>query len=187
MESENNSNVDDQLNELIEDNQAGTKKNKALKRKIFGKNITIFILLVIIIILLLRGCSPQEGTFDNNKIPVLERSEYIENEVEDTKTPHIDIPLVHDIAVTKKAPYVKLYNPKTNTGKYYLQYAFYLVEGDELIYESNLVEPDYKFSVDFARLLKKGEYDAYVKIRTFRISDLSECNGVTNNLTITVE
>lgn len=185
-----NDEVAKQVDQLIKDNEADAKKNKKLKRKVAGKNITILALIVVIIILLLRSCSGQgvsNPLVPETKTPVLERSEYIKNETEAVVVPRIDIPLVYDIVVSEKAPYVTLYNPKTNADKYYLQYAFYLVEGDELIYESNLVEPEYKFSVDFASLLQEGEHEAYVKIKTYKISDLSECNGVTNNLTITVE
>lgn len=179
-----------QVDQLIADNEVDVKKNKKLKRKVVMRNITIVALIIVIILLLLKSFGDKGVStplVSEKKTPVLETSGYFKNETEDVVVPRIDVPLVYDIKVSEKAPYVTLYNPKTNADKYYLQYAFYLKEGGELIYESNFVEPEYKFSVDFASLLHEGEYEAYVKVRAYRISDLVECNSVTNNLTITVE
>lgn len=162
-----------------------SKKNKKLKDKLGNKKIAIVVLVIVLLILLLRSC----GIGDKNIGPNIEQSGFVEQE--DTHPDHVDgytaIPVVDDFSVSKSKPYVTLYNPESNAGYSYLQYRFTNLETGEVIYESNLVEPGYKFSVPFGEMLEAGEYNVLVEILNFDYDDYTtRKNGGQSEIIVTV-
>lgn len=184
----------DELKELNE------KFEEEKKRK---KNYRLLSLveLIIIIILLLKGCAgdpSMRGVWwvDDNKTPLVEEDfpeiedqEYIEWEkqfTEEAETNRIDIPVISDFEVSKSSPYKMLFNPKSNTGKYYLQYTFTVNGQEEPFYQSKLIEGGYKFSVDFGSLLDIGEYKVSVRTSTFEYETYNQKSGDVHEITVTV-
>lgn len=172
-----------------------SKDENKLKKKNRIKNVIIIILMIVILILLLRSCIKHDNPLINLVSQQLENSDYKTN-ANDVETGRIDVPIIEDVTVSEDFPYITLYNPSTNADKYYLQYELYLTEGGELLYQSNMVEPDKKFSADIIAPLKTvlGDsyksgvvYDITVKVRVYRVNDLVEVNGITNDIKINVK
>lgn len=171
------------VNDVISDNQESEKKKRQLKRKVVTRNIIIGILLVIIVLLFLKVFNDND--FLINRVINQEESEYV-NANKDSK--HIDIPVIIDTTVTKEQPYMNFCNPDTNADKFYLKYELHSRDDDSIIWESDMVEPGKKFSVDLYTLLsyESGNHYCYVKVRAFDMNTMDEKNGITNNVIITV-
>lgn len=61
---------------------------------------------------------------------------------------------------------------------YYMTFALYLEDNDELLYQSGLVEPSmYIQQMNISRALTEGEYDAYVFIQPYRSDRITKCNS----------
>ena len=179
--------INEKVDNLVEQNEKVEKKNRKLKTKVGIKNIMILGLIVVIILLLLKGCGSNHDYSPVTKPAVdLETSDYVEPVK--AQSPHIDIPILADFEVDKTNPYCTLSNPETNADKFYLQYEFYIEGSEEPIYTSKMVEAGKKFSADIYNALdgKAGTYEAAVKVKTYSVDDLTEKNGVTNKVTITV-
>ena len=174
------------VDDLEKIDKADEKKKKKLKRKVLIRNIIIGFLLVVIIILLLRSCG-KDNDLLINRVFNTETNEFVEPEVK--KSERIDIPVVIDALLTADAPYMSFYNPDTNADKFYLKYELHSRNDDSLLWESEMVEPGQKFSADIYNALGgvEGTYYAYVKVRTFEFNTLTERNGTSNNVIITIQ
>lgn len=169
---------------LIEDNEDLEKKTKQERVKKNIYKIGFIIAIIIIIILLLRGCSGNEKEVPRI-LPELETAGLIERQAEEVKkAPRIDIPVIQSFTVSKNQPYVDLYNPETNKGNYYLQFAFTVVGEETPFYESKFVEGGHRFSVNIGELLEIGEYDTYVTVRSFEENSLEEKSGDKHIITV---
>ena len=187
--SEEQARPQEAINEMIDDNKYLEKQNKRerIRKNIY--KIGLIIAIIIIIILLLKGCSKERNlTIRNTKIPELETSALIEQDipVDETKSPRIDIPVIQSFIVSKAYPYKDLYNPETNKGRYYLQYSFTIDGESEPFYQSKLVEGGYKFSVNIGELLEVGEYQVHITTSTFEEGTLEPKSGDDHVISITV-
>ena len=71
---------------------------------------------------------------------------------------------------------------------YYMTFALYLKENDELLYQSGLVSPNnYIQKMEISRPLKKGSYDAYIVIQPYRSDKKTKTNQGVVNLTLNVK
>lgn len=63
-------------------------------------------------------------------------------------------------------------------GDYYMTFALYLKDGDELLYKSGLVAPGKHIQkITLNRALSAGEYDAYVFLQPYLSDMKTECNN----------
>ena len=69
---------------------------------------------------------------------------------------------------------------------YYMTFALYLKENDELLYQSGLVSPNNYIQKMEIRPLKKGSYDAYIVIQPYRSDKKTKTNQGVVNLTLNV-
>lgn len=177
-----------EVNEMLEDAEDLERQAKAEKRKKNAYKVGLVIAIIIIIILLLKSCTTSKNLTDNTKIPEFETAGLIERETEavEHKAPRIDIPVIQSFVVSKSQPYVDLYNPETNKGNYYLQFAFTIDDESEPFYQSKLVEGGQKFSVDIGNLLGVGEYQAHVTTSSFEDGTFEQKSGDDHIITITV-
>lgn len=77
---------------------------------------------------------------------------------------------------------------KGKTDLYYMSFGLYLKDGDELLYQSGLVAPGkYIQKMTMNKPLKKGTYDAYVKIQPYRSDKKTETNAGVVNLKLNVQ
>ena len=176
--------LQEQIEQQDKDLDDAEKKKKKLKRKVKARNIVIVILTVIIILLLFRSCAAKDNPFIN-RIMQFETNQEEEYNTEQTTAPHIDIPVIGTINVSKDKKQITLYNPDTNADKYYLQYE--LTVGNNTIYQSNLVKAGDKFKVNVYKLLDKGNYEGVFKVHAFKVDTMEEVNGLNNKLVINVE
>lgn len=71
---------------------------------------------------------------------------------------------------------------------YYMTFALYLADKDELLYQSDLVaHGNYITNMELTRALKKGTYDAYVVIQPYRSDKKTETNSGVVNITLNVQ
>lgn len=178
--------INEKVDNLVEQNEKVEKKNRKLKTKVGIKNITILGLIVVIILLLLKGCGSDSYSPVTKSAVDLEDSAYVSPQQQ--KSDHIAVPILGAFTVTADSPYCTLSNPDANADKFYLQYVFYVEGEDTPFYESKMVEAGKVFSADIYNALdgKAGTYEAAVKVKTYSVDDLTEKNGVTNKVTITV-
>ena len=165
------------------------KNRKYLKRKVLIRNVIIGVLIVIIVLLFLRIYNSKDRDYLINRVFNQETNDYIENKGNDKEQEigRIDIPVLIDTTISEDQPYMTLYNPETNADKFYLKYELYNKADDKLLYSSEMVEPGQKFSANlFDVFQKEGTYNCYMKVRTFEFGSMDERNGITNNITITV-
>lgn len=177
--------LQDQIEQQDKDLDDAEKKKKKLKRKVKARNIVIVILTVIIILLLFRSCAAKDNNPFINRIMQFETNQEEEYNTEQTTAPHIDIPVIGTINVSKDKKQITLYNPDTNADKYYLQYE--LTVGNNTIYQSNLVKAGDKFKVNVYKLLDKGNYEGVFRVHAFKVDTMEEVNGLNNKLVINVE
>lgn len=72
--------------------------------------------------------------------------------------------------------YTGVFDPPTDC--YYLSFALYLKDNDELLYESKLVEPgQHLTNIEISRPLAAGTYDAYVFIQPYMSDQATPCNN----------
>lgn len=103
---------------------------------------------------------------------------------------------IEAIGYSDKAQTIKV---KTKDGKshkigvesksdcYYMTFALYLKENDELLYQSGLVSPNNYIQKMEIRPLKKGSYDAYIVIQPYRSDKKTKTNQGVVNLTLNVK
>ena len=104
---------------------------------------------------------------------------------------------IEAIGYSDKAQTIKV---KTKDGKshkigvesksdcFYMTFALYLKENDELLYQSGLVSPNnYIQKMEISRPLKKGSYDAYIVIQPYRSDKKTKTNQGVVNLTLNVK
>ncbi len=71
---------------------------------------------------------------------------------------------------------------------FYMTFALYLKENDELLYQSGLVSPNnYIQKMEITKPLKKGSYDAYIVIQPYRSDKKTKTNQGVVNLTLNVK
>lgn len=71
---------------------------------------------------------------------------------------------------------------------YYMTFALYLTDGDELLYQSDLVaHGNYITKMEMTKALKKGTYDAYIVIQPYKSDKKTETNSGIVNITLNVE
>lgn len=71
---------------------------------------------------------------------------------------------------------------------FYMTFALYLKENDELLYQSGLVSPNnYIQKMEISRPLKKGSYDAYIVIQPYRSDKKTKTNQGVVNLSLNVK
>lgn len=71
---------------------------------------------------------------------------------------------------------------------YYMAFALYLAEGDELLYQSGLVEPGkYLQRMELARPLEPGAYDAYVVCQPYLSDQETKTNQGVVRITLNVQ
>lgn len=71
---------------------------------------------------------------------------------------------------------------------YYMTFALYLKDTDELLYESKLVKPGKHISkITLSRPLGKGSYNAYVFIQPYKSDQATPCNNGKVDITLNVE
>ena len=70
---------------------------------------------------------------------------------------------------------------------FYMTFALYLKENDELLYQSGLVSPNNYIQKMEIRPLKKGSYDAYIVIQPYRSDKKTKTNQGVVNLTLNVK
>lgn len=92
-------------------------------------------------------------------------------EKKDSNEPNIIMPGWKQIIIdadTTDISGIDFYNPESNKGYYYLK--FQLKIKDEVLYESNLVEPGKHIQkIKISRPLKAGVYDAVVFIQPYKL------------------
>lgn len=162
------------------------RKKEARKKNLYKAGL--FVAIIVIIILLLQSCTGTMKLKNNTKMPELENSALMKQEVstEVYECPRIEIPVIQNFIVSKSFPYKDLFNPEANKGNYYLQYSFTVVGEDEPFYESKLVEGGYKFSANIGELLEIGEYEVRVDTNTFEEKTLEPKSGDSHVIKITV-
>ena len=177
-----------EIDEMIEDAEDLERQAKNEKRKKNLYKVGLLVAIIIIIILLLKSCTTSKSLTDNTKMPEFETSGLIKRSTEVTNytAPRIDIPVIQSFVVSKSQPYVDLYNPETNKGNYYLQFAFTVVGEEEPFYQSKLVEGGHKFSVNIGELLEVGEYQAHITTSSFEDGTFEQKSGDDHIITITV-
>lgn len=68
---------------------------------------------------------------------------------------------------------------------FYMTFALYLKENDELLYQSGLVSPNnYIQKMEITKPLRKGSYDAYIVIQPYRSDKKTKTNQGVVNLTL---
>ena len=71
---------------------------------------------------------------------------------------------------------------------YYIAFGLYLSDGDELLYQSDLVSPGlYIQQMEMTRSLAPGEYDAYVVCQPYKSDRATKTNSGIVKLTLTVK
>ena len=71
---------------------------------------------------------------------------------------------------------------------YYMTFGLYLTEGDELLYQSDLVSPgNYIQEMTMTRALEPGEYDAYVVCQPYQSDKETKTNQGVVKITLTVK
>ena len=74
-----------------------------------------------------------------------------------------------------------------STNCYYMTFGLYLSEGDELLYQSDLVSPGmYIQKMEMTRALEPGVYDAYVVCQPYRSDKTTKTNQGVVRITLTV-
>lgn len=77
---------------------------------------------------------------------------------------------------------------KGRTNRYYMTFGLYLSDNDELLYQSDLVSPGmYIQKMTMNRALKKGSYDAYVKIQPYKSDKKTKTNSGVVKITLNVQ
>ncbi len=71
---------------------------------------------------------------------------------------------------------------------YYMTFALYLTDGNELLYQSDLVSHgNYITKMEMTRALSAGTYDAYVVIQPYKSDRKTETNSGVVNITLNVQ
>ena len=177
--------------ELDKKTEKKQEKKQEIKQE-FNNNeyIRIILLVIIIIIFLLIGfflgkstcnncCNPDgsKGTNQGEKIDP-NGEDYVEPEKSINK--NVVLPGWGEIRIkantTNITSGVDFYNPQANEGEFYLK--FKLVLNDEVLYESDLVEPGKHIKkITLSKPLKKGEYDAVVFIQPYKMDKKTTTNN----------
>lgn len=164
--------------------KADKKKDRQLtKEKI--KNIfktALILVLIAIIILLLRFKGCGNNISPNNPVEIENGQYHEQTNTTGVNKENSDIPVMSSVVtISTDKPYVNLYNPESNTK--YLKYE--IIENDNVVYESKMVQPGYKYSVDLGHMLEVGTHKVNVKITVYD-TDGSSMNSTTQSMIINV-
>lgn len=100
------------------------------------------------------------------------------------KEEYVEIPGYQDLEVSKKQPFIQLKNLEENS--VYLQYN--ILQGEETLYQSILVEPGNKCDKWNAyESLGIGTHKVVFFIKTFDVETQAECNSTTQKVKVTVK
>ena len=76
-----------------------------------------------------------------------------------------------------------LINPDGNT--VYMQYT--ILNGENVVYKTNLVPPGKMIPWEAGKYLAKGEYSLTLKINTYDLETKAGCNGATQVFSLTIK
>lgn len=85
--------------------------------------------------------------------------------------------------LTEEQPYVYLTNPKGNT--VYMVYTIY--NGEEIIYETDAIEPGKEIETNLREILEPGNYILKFVQSTYDITTQATCNGTNQEVDIIIE
>lgn len=160
----------------------------------------MFLLIAIAIICILGGCfmffKPKIQELINinpNQIPtdlqIANGQEWDGNlpqngEQTEANSESIEIPGYAEMHLSEENQEIQLINPKDNT-----VYFVYTLKDDKdnVIYESQAIEPNKMISVNLYELLEAGEYKLFFAISTYDIETKAPCNGATQEVAVFVK
>lgn len=134
-------------------------------------------LLVPVLLVALRSCGKEpRQRLPTGGVDVEELKDVADDE-------YVEIPGYQDLEVSKKQPFIQLKNLEGNS--VYLQYN--ILQGEETLYQSILVEPGNKCDKWNAyESLGEGTHKVVFFIKTFDVETQAECNSTTQSVAITV-
>ena len=93
----------------------------------------------------------------------------------------IEIPGYAEMHLSAENKEIQLINPKDNT-----VYFVYTIKDDDdnVIYESQAIEPNKMISVNLYDLLEVGEHKLFFAISTYDIETKAPCNGATQEVAV---
>lgn len=150
--------------------------------KYYYKRIPLLVPLLLVLLLVLwftlRSCGKDEQRprLPTGGVDVADLKDAANDE-------YVEIPGYQNLEVSKDQPYIQLKNLEGNS--VYLQYN--ILQGEETIYQSILVEPGNKCDKWNAyESLGEGTHEVTFFIKTFDVETQAECNSTTQPVTITV-
>lgn len=185
--------IPDSTEQKAAEKEQKTKKDKAKADKKKDKQLTkerlknvfktaLILVLIAIIILLLRFKGCNNNTSPNNPVEIENGQYHEQTNTTGVNKENSDIPVMSSVVtISTDKPYVNLYNPESNTK--YLKYE--IIENDNVVYESKMVQPGYKYSVDLGHMLEVGTHKVNVKITVYD-TDGSSMNSTTQSMIINV-
>lgn len=171
--------------------KAKDKKDKADKKKdrqltkerlknVFKTALILVLIAIIIVLLRFKGCN--NNTSPNNPVEIENGQYHEQTNTTGVNKENSDIPVMSSVVtISTDKPYVNLYNPESNTK--YLKYE--ILENGNIVYESKMVQPGYKYSVDLGHMLEVGTHKVNVKITVYD-KDGSSMNSTTQSMIINV-
>lgn len=168
------------------------KSNKKSVSSVLKTVIIIVLIIIIILLLLMKGKqgdngqpSGEQGVISEEQIKMQE-GELKKNPPASTADDGVALPVIADFSVSKTQPYANLFNPKDNEGKFIIKYVFNDLTTNKVVYESDWLEPGFKYSVDFGNFLDVGLHEVRVNVLTKDAANYTDRNGINTKLTITV-
>lgn len=102
---------------------------------------------------------------------------------QDFKEERIEIPGYHELYVSIDEPYIILGNPQENTALF----KYEVLNGNDLIYESNYIEPGTKLNWNAYDDLSEGEYNLFFVVSTVDEKSYYPCNGASLSVLLHVK
>lgn len=106
--------------------------------------------------------------------------EYAKGESTEAIAEQTEIPGYANLFVSKDSPNIPLINPENNT----VYFKYVIKEGDTIIYETNLIEPNKMVNANLYDILIVGEHELTFHISTYDINTQVGCNGATQTVSI---
>lgn len=161
------------------------------------KKIIIIITLIIIIILMLlccigfKGCKDKENNPNNSPTPTMPiddseidwDKEHEKGEETIYEMEYTEIPGYANLYVSQDKQGINLHNPPQNT--VYFKYSIY--EKDKLLFESDLISPDKMVQWKAYEQLSQGEHNLTFIVSCYDLKTQANCNGATQDVTLTVK
>lgn len=141
----------------------------------------------------LKNCGSNDIGINNEPtptptlLPVADADDWDgEWEKGETSTPEqetIEIPGYANLYANNEKPTINLINPDGNT--VYFKYTIY--NGNELIYETDLIEPNKMIPWNAFETLAKGDYELTFTISCYDINTQAGCNGANQTVKISIK